>query len=261
MIPYVVFESFQLGPLVIRVWGTFVAAGILCGTLVAARRARQRGVDPAHVYNLAFWVVILGFLGARLLFLVEEPSQWTWQQILRVQDGGLSAFGAVLGMSAAVAFYSRRHRLPGAKMMDVMLPPLLLGEGIGRLGCFAVHEHLGRITSVPWAINVFGQPRHEVGLYLSLAGFAGWTLLTLLERRSRWVTGVAGLLTLLWYSVTRLALDTLRATDLPVSDARYAGLTLAQYFAIAGVVVMTIALWRVSLVSRAPQTGKTGGAG
>jgi prolipoprotein diacylglyceryltransferase len=82
-------------------------------------------------------------------------------------------------------------------------------------------------------------------------------LLTLLERRSRWVTGAAGLLALLWYSVTRLALDTLRATDLPVSDARYAGLTLAQYFAIAGVVVMTVAFWQIS---RAPQTGKTGGA-
>lgn len=48
---------------------------------------------------------------------------------------------------------------------------------------------------------------------------------------------------LFWYGVTRFLLDFVRATDIPMPDARYLGLTPAQYgaimFIIVGIVLTT----------------------
>lgn len=256
MIPYVTFESFALGPLTVHVWGLFVALGILFGTLFAASRAGKRGIDPTEIFNLAFWVVLAGFLGARLWFLLEYGREIGFSLgLVRVQDGGLSATGAILGGLLGGWWYLKR-RLPFRKLIDIAAPGILLGEGIGRLGCFAIHDHLGKPTTFPLAVNVLGVPRHDVGLELSLAGFAGVVFLTLWERYGpRTAAGTLGTLALLWYAVTRFLLDFLRATDLPVVDRRYVGLTLAQYAAIMGIgVAVVLFFWlrharRVSAVT------------
>jgi phosphatidylglycerol:prolipoprotein diacylglycerol transferase len=247
MIPYVVFESFRLGPVTVYVWGLFVALGVLGGTLLAASRAKRRGIDPAQIFNLAIWVVVAGFLGARLWFLLEYGRDIGFTLgLVRAQDGGLSAVGGILGGLVGGWWYLRRHALAFGQLADIVAPGMLLGEGIGRLGCFSIHDHLGRPTAFPLSVNVFGVPRHDVGLELSLAGLAGALVLLLWERfgarpsklaersGARHTAGLGGVFALIWYALTRFSLDFLRATDLPVVDRRYGGLTLAQVAAIVG---------------------------
>lgn len=255
MIPYVSWTSFQLGPLTIQVWGMFVALGILAATLLAAARAARRGIERFHIVRLAVWVTVAGVVGARLFFLFPTPEAWSLAQAIRVRDGGMAITGGILAGAIAAAWYVRRRRLSLPQVADVVGPPLLLGEGIGRLGCFAIHDHLGNPTAFPLAVNVLGTPRHDVGLLLSIAGFLGWLLLSGVDRR-RWLPlGGVGLVALLWYSLTRLTLDFLRATELPAAvgfavDARYAGLTVAQYAAILGTLAAVLGLFRLLARSR-----------
>jgi phosphatidylglycerol:prolipoprotein diacylglycerol transferase len=76
-----------------------------------------------------------------------------------------------------------------------------------------------------------GGPRHDLGLYDALLLGAIAAILFWLSRRDRLTGRLLPLLALL-YSIGRFFLDFLRATDVPYADARYAGLTPAQFVCI-----------------------------
>jgi len=245
VIPTISLESFQLGPLTIQAWGLFVALGILAAVVWTVKRGRQRGLAPGLILDAAFWVVIAGLLGARLFFLIESPEALRdgfWASF-RIQDGGMAATGGIIGGAIGAILFMRRHRLSLASLADAAAPPILLGEAIGRIGCFLIHDHPGRPTTSLWAVNIDGVPRHDLGLELSVAALAGSILLALYERRqTQNPQGTIAVGALLWYGATRFILDALRATDLPVVDARYAGLTLAQIAGVCGV-ILAVVLW------------------
>jgi phosphatidylglycerol:prolipoprotein diacylglycerol transferase len=77
-----------------------------------------------------------------------------------------------------------------------------------------------------------GGARHDLGLYDALLLGAITAALFALSRRKKLAGRLLPLLALL-YSVGRFFLDFLRATDVAYSDARYFGLTPAQYVCMA----------------------------
>jgi phosphatidylglycerol:prolipoprotein diacylglycerol transferase len=117
---------------------------------------------------------------------------------------------------------------------------------VARLGCFAVHDHPGVRTDFPLAVAFPGGPRHDLGLYDALWLFALAALLHALRRREVLRGGLLPLLALL-YAPARFFFDFLRARDLSYVDARYAGLTPAQY---ACILLAAWGLW--GLARRAP---------
>jgi phosphatidylglycerol:prolipoprotein diacylglycerol transferase len=236
----------------VYLWGIFVGLGILVATWVAARRGRRGGIAPQQLWDLAFWVVLAGIVGARALYVAEYWRDFVGEpwRALAVWEGGMSAFGAILFGLPAGFWYVRLRRLPHAVLMRAVAPALLLGDAIGRLGGAASHMYVGRPTVFPIAYLLNGVQRHEVGMELALASLLGFLVLLSVERRfSSFVIGHSSFtpaLVLAWYSLERFLLDFLRASDLPNSDLRYAGLppvavaegglTLAQIIAVVGIV-------------------------
>ncbi len=54
-----------------------------------------------------------------------------------------------------------RHRLPGLALADLVIPSVLLGVAIGRLGCFLNGCCFGGACELPWAVEFpFGSPPH-----------------------------------------------------------------------------------------------------
>jgi phosphatidylglycerol:prolipoprotein diacylglycerol transferase len=122
--------------------------------------------------------------------------------------------------------------------MDVAAVSLWLGWGIGRIGCFLIHDHPGTLTHFVGGVQFPGGVRHDLGLYESLVGFALFLLSMLLFKRlvrRRW--GLVTLVSVTLYAIARFFLDFLRATDIASADARYASLTPAQW----GMIVLVTA--------------------
>lgn len=241
----------SLGSLALYVWGVFVALGVVLGGLVAASRARSRGLGPQHVWDLAFWLVVAGLLGARLLYVAEywrDFSDEPWR-IFAIWEGGMSAFGAIVFGTVAGLWYARQRRISFLRLAHVVAPALLLGDAIGRLGGAASHMYPGTPTSFPISYVLDDVQRHEVGIELALASFAGFLVVLgvekLWKKRGEGYTLLSTpALVLLWYSFERFLLDFLRASDLPASDFRYGELTLAQYLSVIGIVVSVILVLR-----------------
>ncbi len=71
------FPIFQIGPAALQVPGLVLLAGLWIGLTLSERRARRRGEDRGHLYNLVFISLITGVIGARLSYAATYPNAFT----------------------------------------------------------------------------------------------------------------------------------------------------------------------------------------
>lgn len=236
----------ELGPLSLRPTGLLSAAGLVVGLLVAARAARADGLDHRPLVRAVVLAAGAGLVGAHLVHLLayhpeELADPWA---LLRLGDG-LSSIGGLAGGAAGMAL-AFRGRTPGlGRHGDALALGLAPGWALGRVGCALVHDHPGRRTAFPLAHPFPDGPRHDLGAYEALLLALLTVALVALRRRGAARGRLLPVLAL-GYGAGRFALDFLRATDLPGSDPRLAGLTPAQWGCLA------LAGWAVGAL-RAPR--------
>jgi phosphatidylglycerol:prolipoprotein diacylglycerol transferase len=221
---------FEIGGYPVAAYGTALLLAFVVGISVATRRARAQGLSADRVLDCTMLILVTSILGARLLWVVTHPALFrpplgSWLDAVNPFQGGgvgivgLSMLGGVvLAVIAALAFFAY-HRLPVLPHVDVIMPSVLLGEGITRIGCFLNGCCHGVPCTVPWGVRFpVGSPAatlfpgaavHPTQLYASLLGFGGFALLIWLARR-RPAPGVVFFSSLLLLGAYRIALDFVR---------------------------------------------------
>lgn len=129
----------QWGPFSLRWYGLAIAIGILCGAYLANRRAARlsRHLEE-RVYEFAFYAVLGGVVGARLwevIFTWRDYVDNPWDAIA-FWKGGMSIQGAILGGLLVTIWFVRKYSLNFWTFADVVAPGLILGQALGRAGCF-----------------------------------------------------------------------------------------------------------------------------
>jgi phosphatidylglycerol:prolipoprotein diacylglycerol transferase len=243
MIPYVGRDTIEIAGLTIQVWGSFVAAGFLLGTWIAARRAKRLGLSVDHIYTIASWIFVAAMIGARLFHVVVyEPGYYLehpWKA-LDPREPGYAITGGFLGAAAVFAWYVHKKALSWISYADALIWGVPWGCGVGRIGCFLIHDHPGTLTHLRLGVEYpDGQVRHDLGLYLSLVGFGTGLVFLLLNQRPR-PPGFWAALFLVIEGMSRVLLDQWR-----VVDARYFGMTPAQVAGVLFVCAGATWLWRL----------------
>jgi phosphatidylglycerol:prolipoprotein diacylglycerol transferase len=128
--------------LAIRGYGVLLLAGVISGVAVTMYLARRVGIDTEEVYTIAFWMFLLGIVGARVFFIIQfwpsfqKPTfRATLLEMLKFTEGGLVVFGSVIGALIAFVLVTHRRKLPTLRLADVIAPGMVLGLAIGRFGC------------------------------------------------------------------------------------------------------------------------------
>lgn len=260
MIPYFAQPSVRIGPITVYAFGLIVASAFAVGLELGRRRVRALALDPGIGEGLARWAVVGGFIGAHLfsvlLYFPEKVAANPWHLLKFWED--ISSFGGIFGGLMAIALYLR-YRAPPTSVADrwryldvaaYVFPVSLL---IGRVACSLAHDHPGRVTSFPLAIslrtaaaqdylmNEYHGPGalpppavlahlgfHDLGLYELIYLSVIVVPLTIVLGRQRRRPAFFVLLFIALYMPVRFGLDVLR-----VADARYLGLTPAQWAALA----------------------------
>jgi len=154
-IPYTSFPEIPLGPFDLKTFGLCVAVGILLGGWLTARRNARIGIGIEQTERIVILLVVAGLIGARILFVVTSTDEWfaldgldRWLYPIAVWNGGLQFSGGFIAALLLAPFITRR--LPAAArwhLLDGAALGLAVGLAIGRIGCYAVGEHLGGPTS------------------------------------------------------------------------------------------------------------------
>lgn len=130
-------ELIHLGPLTIYTYGLMMAIAFLTGYYILKRDVTRLGEDPVLASDLTFWAAVGGIAGAKIFYLVENFSETLSDPIGTIFSGsGLVFQGGLIGGTLSVVFFLKmKHKSLGI-YADIAGPVLLVGQGIGRIGCF-----------------------------------------------------------------------------------------------------------------------------
>ena len=136
----------------IATFGSFVVIALVAATSLAKReviRFERLGLlpkantspsifIPTHqiVSDLAMVCAISGIVGARIFHILEYPSEFLVNPIGMIFSGaGLSIYGGLIFGIVAGALFLKKRLVPIVPMLDALAPSMILGYGIGRIGC------------------------------------------------------------------------------------------------------------------------------
>lgn len=159
----------DLGPIVIRWYGLIMALSILAGYFIARKYSWRFGLDRKEVENLAFWLVIVGIIGARIYYIIFA-FDYFWSnpgEIYKLWHGGMSIYGAIIA-GIIFVWHRTRHTAYGKfQLLDLLALSLPLSQAIGRFGNFFNQEAYGTSTGLPWGLYIGSdrQYHHPVFLY------------------------------------------------------------------------------------------------
>ncbi len=240
---------FRLGPFLITWHGVFAVLGILAAARLGLWLLSKEGIDVTHGADGVAWMVVLGLIGARLLYVWENFRLFSGNllRIFALTEGGISQWGGLFGAMVGVYVWSRRQAISFWAIMDAAGAATMLGLAIGRIGDVINGEHHGTPTNLPWGVeyvnpDTLGQPgqvvhpevAYEMVLTLVLLGAI---LPFHLRLKKILPSGVLGLVYLGLYGVGRFFLSYYR-TD----PAVFAGLRQAQVASLLMAVIAVVAI-------------------
>jgi phosphatidylglycerol---prolipoprotein diacylglyceryl transferase len=136
----------------IAMFGAFVALAIITAAWIGKKevmRFEQSGKLPAAVISgnksiaahllvsdVAVICAIFGVVGARIFHLLEYPREFIEDPLAMIfSRDGFSIYGGLIVGAIAGAVFLKKRAVPIIPMLDALAPSIILGYGIGRLGC------------------------------------------------------------------------------------------------------------------------------
>jgi phosphatidylglycerol:prolipoprotein diacylglycerol transferase len=253
----------RLGALQLTWHGVFSALGVYLAVWLGPRLL----VDPrwraaGTPVGVGIGAVVGAVVGARLLHVLDHLSTYAADPLsaIAIWQGGIAVYGGFIGGIIGASIGAWQAGLPVWPMLDVTAPAMLIGQAIGRLGCFSNGDAWGAATGGAWGViytnpgdyvpsNLLGVPTHPYPLYEAAADLALLGLLLLMRRHDArpgivFLTGAAG------YALIRFTLTFVRQEPIV-----FAGLQEAQVVAvITGLYAVAALAFRALQAVRAPQT-------
>ena len=218
----------EVGPFALRWYGLCIALGIAAATWLTARELNRRGYDGAMALDALFFVVPLGFIGARIYHVITDYELYDgdphsfFPGVFEVWNGGLGIYGAVIGGFLGLLIFARLRGISALAFADAAAPGLILAQAIGRFGNYFNQELFGWPSDLPWAIEIAPENRppqfidvasfHPTFLYESIWDVLVCLILLFIARRfaNSLKNGDIFLLYVCLYSIGRFFVETLR---------------------------------------------------
>ena len=232
-------RGFSLFGFEIYWYGMIIGLAMALGVFLAVRRAPRHKIKQDTVIDMCLWSIIFAIAGARLYYVLFTPGMLDGgiKEIFNLRNGGLAIYGGVIGGVIAIGVIAIVKKVNIARLLDLAVPYLALGQAIGRWGNFFNQEAFGtstdslfamksqatvqRITSlienpVSWIDKADLDPNlgvHPTFLYESVGCLLIFFIL-IMVRNKRYKRGIVFTLYLTLYGCLRMFIEGLRTDSL-----------------------------------------------
>lgn len=245
---------FTLFGIEIRWYSVLLLTGMIIAMFMFIKEGKRFNIPKDFTFNLAFWVIIIGIISARLYYCVFNFSLYkdNLLDIFKIWEGGLAIHGGLIGGFITLFIYTKKYSVNTYKITDMAVVPLLLAQSIGRWGNFFNSEAHGVATTyyhlkelhIPEKIiegmkigNVY---YHPTFFYESLYCLVGFIILLFIRRYRYLKRGQLTCIYLMYYSVGRFFIESLRTDSLMFSGFRVAQIISVVLFVIGLIAFMIL---------------------
>lgn len=252
----IMFKIFGFG---IRWYSALILAGAIIGVLILKKEARRFNMNWDFIFNLSFWTIIFGILGARLYYVIFNWNQYenNLLSIFKVWEGGLAIHGGIIAGAITVYFYCKKAKANTLKIIDMALPSVMIAQAIGRWGNFFNSEAYGGVTTLSHleklhipkfvidGMYIDGVYRQPTFFYESIWCLLGFIVLLIIRRNKYTKVGTLTGVYLMWYSFGRFFIERMRTDSLMIGG-----------FKAAQVISIILFILGAALVIRGRRQGK-----
>ncbi|MCY3744156.1 MAG: prolipoprotein diacylglyceryl transferase [Candidatus Poribacteria bacterium] len=227
---------YDFGPFGIHSYGLMLATAFITSTFVIQHELKRRGFVSELAGTIVVAAAMGGVIGAKIYAALLD-GRITLAEIF--STSGLVWYGGFLGGCLGVLIVVVRSPNPTLPTIDIIGPTLLLGYGIGRIGCLLAGDgDYGPPSDLPWAMAFpngtvpTDVPVHPTPIYETLISFTFFGILWSQRRKLEDIPGVLFGSSLILLGVERFIAEFWRITP------RVLGwMTGAQLFSIGAFIV------------------------
>jgi phosphatidylglycerol---prolipoprotein diacylglyceryl transferase len=146
---------FQIGPFTVYGYGLMLAIGFIIGSFLLVSEFKRRKLDPNVANNITVVALIAGIAGSKILYLLENFSSFLADPMgMTFNPGGLTFYGGFILATYSIYVYGKKKNISFRTICDAISPGLIIGYGIGRLGCHLAGDgDYGFPTTLPWGTD------------------------------------------------------------------------------------------------------------
>lgn len=210
---------FSIGQLNIYSHGVLTVLGAVLGAWFLYYLARKEKILNFIFLEFILAITIGGLIGARVIYVLIYPDQFAniWETFY-FWNGGMVSFGGFLGGIVTGAYYLKYKKQNIWQWFDVSIFGLMIGQAVGRIGCFLAGDVIGRFSLSKFTV----QAQFPVALFESLWIIIFLPLLYLLYlKKKNWSKGIIFCLGLIFYGAGRFFIDYLRADSYSFGGISY----------------------------------------
>lgn len=209
-------EILTIGSITIHGYGLMIGLGVMAALLLGDYRSKKFGLNGDHIYGMTFSAVILGFVAARILFIITEWENFLQNPMQYLSGAGFVVYGGIIGGFLTIYGFCKIKKIDMLSYLDLMIPSVALAQGFGRIGCFLAGCCYGRETDsclgvvftnsdfAPNGVKVLPTQLFMAGGDLLLMAVLLW------YASKRPMRGRTSMLYLILYSIGRFAIEFLR---------------------------------------------------
>jgi len=243
--------AFEIGPFDIRWYAVFILTGIALAISMSLVLAKKYNINKDDLLDGITYGIPLGIIGARVYYVIFEWERYANNPIdaLKMWEGGGAIHGAIIAALIWAVWYSRKKKMPVLRVADTVAVGFFIAQILGRWGNFVNQEAHGPATTLEFlqnlhlpnfiveGMNIGGVYYHPTFLYESVWNIIGLALILVFIYKMNAKPGSPTLFYLIWYSIGRFMIESLRTDSLMMF-----GLKTAQMISIV-LIVGSLVAW------------------
>ena len=254
-------KGFEIFGFTIHFYSLCILLGIVVAYIVIRNEAHNQRLDKDYIFNVVFYGLIIGILGARIHYVLFNLDYYVRypEEIIKIWHGGLAIHGGILAAAIFVYFYSRKvQKTNFLRTTDVLLPGVIIAQAIGRWGNFFNQEAYGMVVS-KGLLQKLLIPKFVInGMYIdgnyylptfyieSILCIIGFLIILLIRSRLNNRVGYVTAFYLVWYGIIRFIIELFRTDSLMLFNIKVA-CVISVIFVILGIILFIYTTYKRNL--------------